>query len=41
MTPTVIWKYSRAGNFRESPENREIRENFLHAKICCSTVLNY
>ncbi len=30
--------YSRAGNFREFPKIREIRENFMHAKICCSTV---
>ena len=29
---------SRAGNFRESHEFREIRENFLHANITCSTV---
>ncbi len=28
-------KYSHAGNFHES---RDIRENFLHVNICCSTV---
>ena len=26
------------GNFRESADFREIRENFLHAKISCFTV---
>ncbi len=35
MSSSLFRKYSRAGNFRESPENRE---NFLHANISCSTV---
>ncbi len=29
---------SRAEKFREFAKIREIRKNFLHAKICCSTV---
>ena len=26
--------------FRKFPKIREIHENFLHAKICCSAVVN-